>query len=222
MKDWLKLFYYRLLYINKHVKFDKRVTLNTNHYFEGWNAIGKNTEISYTSVGQGTYISDNCIIRMTTIGRYCSIGNNVQMGLGTHPTKIHVSTHPAFFSTSKERGFTFTQKDTFEELTYIDTERKYVLSVGNDVWVGSNVIFTDGLHIGNGSIIAAGAVVTKDVPPYAIVGGVPAKIIRYRFTDEEIEKLNSIKWWQWDFAQLKQQSHLFNNINEFLKTTEAG
>lgn len=222
MKDWLKIIYYKLLYIKKHVKFDKGVTLNSNHYFEGWNAVGKNTEISYTSVGQGTYISDNCIIRMTKLGRYCSIGNNVQMGIGTHPTKVYVSTHPAFFSTSKERGFTFAQKDTFEELTYIDTERKYVLSIGNDVWVGSNVIFTDGLQIGDGAIVAAGAVVTKDVPPYAIVGGVPAKIIRYRFTDEEIEKLISIKWWQWDIAKLKQQSHLFNNINEFLKTTEAG
>ncbi len=221
MKDWLKLIYYRLLYINKHVKFDKRVTLNSNHYFEGWNAIGKNTEISYTNVGLGTYINDNCIIRMTKIGRYCSIGNNVQMGIGTHPTKIHVSTHPAFFSTSKACGFTFTEKNTFEELAYIDQERKYVLSIGNDVWVGSNTIFTDGLHIGNGAIIAAGAVVTKDVPPYAIVGGIPAKVIRYKFTDEEIQKLNSIKWWQWDFAKLKQQSHLFNNITEFLKNTRG-
>lgn len=221
MKDWLKIIYYKLLYIKKHVKFDKRVTLNTNHYFEGWNAIGKNTEISYTSLGLGTYISDNCIIRMTKIGRFCSIGSSVQMGIGTHPTKVYVSTHPAFFSTSNERGFTFAQKDTFEELTYIDDERKYVLSIGNDVWIGSNVIFTDGLHIGDGAIIAAGAVVTKDVPPYAIVGGVPAKIIRYRFTDEEIEKLNSIKWWQWDFDKLKQQSHLFNNINEFLKSVQG-
>jgi acetyltransferase-like isoleucine patch superfamily enzyme len=219
MRDLLKILYYRLRYIKKNVKFGKRVTLNTNHYFEGWNAIGKNTEISYTSVGLGSYISDNCLIRMTQIGRFCSIGSNVQMGIGTHPTRVYVSTHPAFFSTSNERGFTFTEEDIFEELTYIDPERKYVLSIGNDVWVGSNVIFTDGLYIGNGAVIAAGAVVTKDVPPYAIVGGIPAKIIRFRFTDEEIQKLNSIKWWDWEFAKLKQQSHLFNNINEFLENT---
>ncbi len=91
-----------------------------------------------------------------------------------------------------------------------------MLKIGNDVWIGANVLILDGVTIGNGAIIAAGAVVTKDVPPYAVVGGVPAKIIKYRFNKEEIDFLEQLKWWEKDEKWLTEYGKYFNNV-ELLK-----
>ena len=100
------------------------------------------------------------------------------------------------------------EKDVFEHKS---EEERVIL--GNDVWVGSHVLINGGVHIGNGACIAAGAVVVKDVPPYAIVGGVPAKIIRYRFPKEVIDRLESIQWWNLPIDILKQNIHLFQKEN---------
>ena len=221
MKTWLKRNYYRICYYKKNVKFSSAVILNTKNIFEGNNTVGKNTEIVTSKLGLGTYVSDNSVIRCTTIGRFCSIGNNVQTGLGTHPSKTFVSTHPAFFSTQLQAGFSFVEKDIFEEQVFIAGSKTYVVDIGNDVWIGSNVMIMDGLKIGDGAIIAAGAIVTKDVLPYAIVAGTPAKLVRFRFTEAQIESLLQIKWWNWGYEKIKASSGLFNDISSFLTTLKA-
>jgi acetyltransferase-like isoleucine patch superfamily enzyme len=96
----------------------------------------------------------------------------------------------------------------------IDSASKGPVVIGNDVWVGAGAIILSGVSIGDGAIVAAGAVVTKDVPPYAIVGGNPAKLIRYRFSEDQIAKLLSISWWNWSEDKIKA------NLDSFYGTTE--
>lgn len=153
---------------------------------QGYNKLAKGTMLNEVELGKFTYVAGAKIAR-AQIGAFCSIGPNVTIGgLGSHPVNW-LSTHPAFFSTRMQAGATFVQADKFEELKWVE--------VGCDVWIGANVTILDGIRIGHGAIIAAGAVVTKDVPPYAIVGGVSAKLIKYRFEPEMIDSLLDLRWW---------------------------
>jgi acetyltransferase-like isoleucine patch superfamily enzyme len=220
MKAWIKRNYYRLYYYNKKVKIGHNVLLNIKNTFEGLNTIGKNCEIATCTIGLGSYVSDNSVIKNVLIGRFCSIGSNVQTYLGLHPSKIFVSTHPAFFSSQKPAGFSFANENVFEEHIFIYPDKKYVVEIGNDVWVGNNVTILDGLKIGDGAIIAAGSIVTKDILPYSIVGGIPAKLMRFRFTEDQIKKMLVIKWWNWDFNRIKASSKWFNNIESFISFAE--
>jgi len=174
------------------------------------------TTFTDSFLGFGSYIANNSDIRKTKVGKYCSIGDNVRTGIGLHPSREFVSTHPAFFSLNKQAGFTFVENQKFEEHKYVDEENKYFVVIGHDVWVGNNVIIMDGITIGNGAIVAAGSVVTKSVEPYCIVGGVPAKLIRKRFTDEQIANLEKIKWWNWDLGRLREKHKIFCDINDFI------
>ncbi len=151
-----------------------------------------------------TYVANNTSISRTSIGKYTSIGDNCKIGLGKHPSSIYVSTHPIFYSTLNFSKISFSNKKYFNEFDKI--------MVGNDVWIGTGVIILDGVHVHDGAIIAAGSVVTKDVPPYAIVGGVPAKLIKYRFNQEEINRLLKLKWWDMDIQYLKDNFKKFHNI----------
>ena len=104
---------------------------------------------------------------------------------------------------------------TFVDQKYFEEEEKTV-HIGNDVWIGSNVIVVDGVTIGDGAIIAAGAVVTKDVPPYAIFGGIPAKLIRYRFDEQKIDFMLKFKWWDKEEKWLRKNVKDFHNIDKFI------
>ena len=216
MKAWIKRNYYRLLYLKKNVRIGRNVLLNINNQFEGANTIGNNCELATCHIGFGTYISDNSVIKHAVVGRFCSIGKNVQTYLGLHPSNTFVSTHPAFFSANKRVGFTFAENTIFTEHNYIGPDQKYVVEIGNDVWIGNNAIIMDGVKIGDGAIIAAGAIVTKDVLPYAIVAGIPAKLQKFRFSADQINNMLNIKWWNWDFEKIQSNSHLFNNIETFI------
>lgn len=165
------------------------------------------------TIGSYTYIAAQAAMSMVTIGRFCSIGPYLICGHGDHPTDF-ASTSPVFFSKEKQCGVSFTDKNLFEE--------RRPIQIGNDVWIGVRVFIRDGVKIGNGAIIAAGAVVVKDVPDYAIVGGIPAKFIRYRFTEEIIAELLKLRWWEWPEEKLrKAQPYIAqNDVRKFLDWAE--
>lgn len=161
-----------------------------------------------SSVGRYTYVGMNALINKTKIGAFCSIGNNFTSGLGIHPTN-GISTSPMFYSTLKQNGTTLSLNNKIEEF-----EDVYL---GNDVFVGENVTILSGVKVGNGAVIGAGAVVTKDVPAYAIVGGVPAQLIRYRFLQAQINAFERIQWWNFEDDQLKNVERMFYDVDEFIK-----
>lgn len=215
MKAWIKRNFFKLYYHRKKVTFGKNVLLNTKNEFEGRNSIGNNSEIASSSIGACTYIANNSVIKKARIGKFCSIGSNVQTGIGKHPSRIFVSTHPAFFSSQKQAGFSFVEENKFDDHQFTGQEKKYVVDIGNDVWIGNNVIIMDGIKIGDGAIIAAGSVVTRNVLPFAIFGGVPAKLLRFRFSEEQIETLLKVKWWNWDYNTIRLKSNFFSDIELF-------
>ena len=169
-----------------------------------------NSNLWDVSIGSYSYIAPLSVIGKTSIGRFCSIGARFQCTVGNHPSTF-VSTSPVFFSSLKQCGITFSEKDYFNE--------RQGVSIGNDVWIGSCAFVMDGIKIGNGVIVAAGAVVVDDIPDFAIVGGVPAKLIRYRFPETIREDLCDIKWWEWSEAMLREAQPFFcmEDVNEFIK-----
>lgn len=175
--------------------------------FGFYNTISDKALLCDVNIGDFSYVGSNTEISNVSIGKYCSIGPDCKIGLSRHPTDTCVSTHPIFFSTKKQAQITFSNKDYFSESNCIN--------IGNDVWIGANVLIVDGIVIGDGAIIAAGAVVVKDVPPYAIVGGVPAKLIRYRFCESDISLLLKMRWWDRDVSYLKNNYLLFHDIANF-------
>jgi acetyltransferase-like isoleucine patch superfamily enzyme len=152
-----------------------------------------------------TYIAEGTSVGFTEIGAFCSIGPNVSLGgLGWHPTD-RLSTHPVFYSSRLQAGTTFV-----EQGNEFDNEKELPhTKVGNDVWIGAGCIVLDGVTIGDGAIVAAGAVVTKNVPPYAIVGGVPANVIRYRFDIDTITALLKWRWWELSNDELQPMAAKF-------------
>lgn len=147
-----------------------------------------------TEIGRYSYLGKNTIIVNAKIGSFCSIASYCSIGGGSHPTNFF-STSPVFYEGSN------TFKKHFSKAYFV--EAKPVI-IGNDVWIGEKVFIKDGITIGNGAIIGAHSVVTHDIPPYAIVGGVPARIIRYRFSEEVIKQLETIKWWELNEKELIQ------------------
>lgn len=212
VKNIIVLLYFKFF---KNIKLGRGVRLSLNNFFSGYNAVFNNSEVSNCFIGKFTYVANNSIIKRAKIGAFTAIGDNVRTMLGIHPSEKIVTIHPAFFSLNRQCGITFVEKQLFQEHKYIDKNKKYVVEIGNDVWIGNNVNIMDGIKIGDGAIIATGAVVTKDVEPYSIVGGIPAKHIRYRFTDEQIKFLLKVKWWDKDISWLKENVDYFTDIRNF-------
>lgn len=166
--------------------------------------------LSHSTLGDCTFVASATKIHRTKIGKFCSIGPDCKIGLGRHPSTTFVSTHPAFYSTRGQSQVFFADRDYFTEFQNIE--------IGSDVWIGAGAMVVDGVELGDGAIVAAGSVVTKSVPAYSIVGGVPAKLIRYRFTEEQIARLLENPWWEQDLEYLKTNFLLFHNIDDYLST----
>lgn len=163
------------------------------------------SKIFNSKIGKYTYIAPRSLIVCADIGQYCSIAQNVSIGLAKHSLD-YVSTSPIFYSKRNATNFSwFKEKEKFEEYRRV--------LIGNDVWIGTNVIIMDGIVIGDGAVIGAGAIVTKNVPPYAIVGGVPASVIRFRFNDDVINALMKLQWWNLPDKVLKKNISFFNNTD---------
>lgn len=193
------------------------VIVDRNASFEGKNSVRKNTKILNTKLGYATYVSENCFLKNVSIGKYTCIANDVKTVSGTHPTSQYVSVHPAFYSKTTPIGFTYSDKDYFDEYKWLDQEKNITVIIGNDVWIGEGVHILDGVKISDGAIVAAGAMVVKDVPPYAVVGGVPARVIKYRFNKEQIDRLLKCAWWNMDEVWLREHAEEFRDIKAFLE-----
>lgn len=144
--------------------------------------------VNHSQIGSYSYVNYNCCIQNAIIGNYCSISTNVSIGLGAHPLHLF-STSPVFYKASNTLKVKLIKED-------IEFDEYKPIRIGSDVWIGTKASILDGVTIGHGACVAAGAVVTKDVPAYAVVGGIPAKIIKYRFDSETIKTLLQTGWWE--------------------------
>lgn len=183
-----------------------------NSSFGRNNIIGSHCLVSNTTMGDFSYINSYSYVLYTTMGRYCSIGPNVKIAPGKHPTSVFVSTHPVTFS-SQGNLKNFGNEQKFKNYEPV--------IIGNDVWIGSNAIIIDGITIGNGAIVAANSVVVKDVGPYEIVGGNPAKFIKKRFNEEQIKYLQDTQWWNNDEAWMQKNISKFWDIENFMEYTNV-
>ena len=185
---------------------------------EGRNNIRTGTDISFSHIGLGTYIGKNCTLTNIKIGRFCSIANNVKILLNNHPLS-YISTHPCFHRGNnkmmKKLGLSFNVDCIYSEMNLIDDINQVI--IGSDVWIGEDVKIISGVTIGDGCVIAAGSVVTKNVDSYTIVGGIPAREIKKRFSDDEIKHLLEIQWWNWTLIDIKKRQKDFVSIEAFLK-----
>lgn len=171
----------------------------------------QSARIGNCKIGRYSYIGINSNFSNTNIGSFCSIGPDVLCGLGDHPIDF-VSTYPGFYSNQASGSYWFGHVHDFKE------QQNTIIE--SDVWIGAKVIIKGGVHIGTGAIIGAGAVVTKNIPPYAIVGGIPAKILKYRFDENLISLLIESKWWEKNEEVLKKLSKYFNEPLVFLEKLE--
>lgn len=197
----------------KSVIFQKGCVISDDDFFEGNNNVGGRIHKSH--IGYGTYIiGENGYIHDCKIGRFCSIASNCHIGLGDHALSM-VSTSPLFYSAHSLLPDHFLSESIpVPEQTIGDT--KYKVIIGNDVWMGYNVCVKEGVTIGDGAIIGAKSLVTRDIPPYAIAVGTPAKVIKYRFTPEQIQELLEIKWWDKDIEWIRKNVRSFENIDDFI------
>jgi acetyltransferase-like isoleucine patch superfamily enzyme len=199
----------------KKVSIGRGCNISFNSVLEGRNTINNETNFS-GKLGYASYLGEKCNIN-GLIGRYCSIGSNVSTVAGKHPTSGFVSTHPAFFSLRKQAGFTYVNRQLFDEFDYADKKNFYSVIIGNDVWIGKGVTILEGIKIGDGAILGTGAIVTKDVEPYAIYAGIPAKKIGQRFEDKVIALLLEIQWWTKGEKWVQEHAEFFSEVNSFLE-----
>ena len=188
------------------VRFEKSADISLDSIFEGCNSIGENSVFS-GKMGFGSYMCGGCHMD-AVIGRFTSIGAEVRTSRGTHPVTYPFATSsPFFFSLRKQSMGTFASKQCFDEILPIPR-------IGNDCWICDRVLIVGGVHVGDGAVVLPGAVVTADVPPYAVVGGVPASIKKYRYSDDTVKWLLSVKWWDKPLDWLQSHSEGLCDISK--------
>jgi len=200
-----------LLKRNTTCIFKKNTNISLDTKFGRFVTLFENVEIGFTSfIDDCTYIQKNTSILNSNIGKFCSIAKNVTIGLVGHPINM-VSTNPCFYDYDKGLLPKFFVNTSLEKETLIPKT-----NIDSDVWIGQNVMIKSGVTIGVGAVIGAGAIVTKDIEPYSVVAGVPAKHIKYRFDKVTREKLLFSKWWEFDEKKLEKLAPYFNMPEIFL------
>lgn len=196
LKSFCVRIYLVIKYSNSNVVFGHNININKSN-FSGDNIINDNCSINNSTIGYKTYVSRNCRILNATVGKFCSIAKEVIIGLPKHPVDEFISSHPFIY----KNYIDFNHEFRFNEFPFTE--------IGNDVWIGERSIIVGDIKIGDGAIIAAGSVVTKEVAPYSIVGGVPAKLIRYRFSTNIVNDLKKMNWWDWSDSRIKNEIQKF-------------
>jgi acetyltransferase-like isoleucine patch superfamily enzyme len=190
------------------------VILDRKTILEGYNTLYPQANVSGSYVGTGTYIGSGSSLTNCKIGRFCSIAPQVVVVSGRHPISKFVSSSSSFYRTSSPQACHFFTNTEFQEIVCF--QDGFSCHIGNDVWIGRGAQIKGGLTIGDGSVIAMGAVVVRDVPPYTIVGGCPAKPIERRFSDQQISDLLKICWWEWGMETLQKRANDFADIDSFI------
>lgn len=196
-------------YLAKGLKRIKLSAIKSSVIDRNARILGGNT-ILCSEIGAYSYTGYDTQILFTKVGKYCSIGSNCKIGGAGHPLNW-VSTSPLFHNGRNIFGKHFAQNEYNPYSEVI---------IGNDVWIGQEVLIKGGVSIGNGAVIGMGAVVTKNIGPYEIWAGNPARFIRKRFDDETIERLEKMRWWLWDENKVSQYGELFSNVEEFVEKIE--
>lgn len=201
----------------KACKFDLSTNISQQSTFEGMCQIHPHT-IFHGHLGIGSYIGSYSFLS-AEIGRFTSISSYVRCNCGIHPyEEPFVTTSPCFFSLNPDKtqcGSTFATRQMTQEKKYYNKEQKIGVKIGSDCWIGEGAFLVGGIEIADGAIVLAHAVVTKNVPAYAIVGGIPAKIIRYRYDKETIDFLLRVQWWNKPIKWLEENWELLSDLKKF-------
>jgi phosphonate metabolism protein (transferase hexapeptide repeat family) len=178
--------------------------------------VGARTILLEVAMGDYSYVVNDSQITYTTIGKFCSIAAMTRINPGNHPMQRATQSHFTYRSSAYFPGEP-------DEAEFFDWRRQHHVHIGHDVWIGHGAVILPGRKIGTGAVVAASAIVTKDVPAYTIVGGNPARVIRRRFTENVADRLANLAWWNWDRGQLREALPDFRklDIDAFLAKYEA-
>lgn len=198
----------RLFYL--YSKFIKKIqgTCVINSTIDKSSVVGTSCNVVGLVMGRYSYCGDSCQIVNAKIGAFCSISDHVYIGGAEHPMDW-ISTSPVFQNVH--------HSGPSKRFAKYDLPKSRETIIGNDVWIGHGVTIKQGVVIGNGAVVGSNALVTKDVPPYAVVGGVPAKIIKHRFSQEVINRLEVIQWWNLPDEKITEVVDLFQIKNPTLE-----
>ncbi len=178
-------------------------------YIGKWTELMPHTTLVESTFGDFSYTAGHVSIIYTDVGKFSNIASYVRINPGNHPMD-RVSMHHMLY---RRRQFAFGEDDQ----AFFDWRRASRCTIGHDTWLGHAATIMPGVSIGNGAVVAAGAVVTKDVPDYTIAGGVPAKPIRRRFPEPIAEALAQTGWWNWDHQTIKERLHEFDDVEAFIE-----